>query len=180
MATTYTRVNSVLVDPTQARTRDAYLDAGWATTYASNTAQELSPNASSGGAYRGMPVAFASATAKIVPINVATAPASTSAAKYFGVLLSDITPFRVAANTKVGVAHAGRVRSYAAGSLKYGDPVKPDLSANFAGFSKWVEGTDELELLVGHAFPIADGSDGAAPATTMAQGDIIFVDLASH
>jgi|SRR5579872_239922 len=178
MATTFTRINAVVVDESFSRRADAFLDPAWAAgTYAANQATDLNPLASSGGCYRGMPVALASATGKLVPISQVTVPASTSAARYYGVLAEDISAFVVARNGKVPVVHAGRVRSYAGGTLQTGDPVKPDITTGFNGFVKWVDGTDSVELRVGHAYSTLDGSDGNSPGVTMAQGDTIFVDL---
>lgn len=175
MAATFKRVNGVTVDPFTAKIADAYVDAGFATggAYAANLATELNTTASTGACFRGMPVAIASGSGKIVPIFVA----STAAARYAGVLVTDLTAYVVARGTKLALQKSGRVRSYAGGALNVGDPVKADTSAAFSGFVKWVSGTDAADLLLGFAFPINDGSDGNAPTLTMAQGDQIFVDL---
>lgn len=179
MASTFKRVNAVVVDPIVTRIGDAYIDAGFATggAYAANLATELNTVASTGACFRGMPVAIASSTGKLVPINLASGTASTAAARFAGVLLNDLTAYAVARGTKFAIAKSGRVRSYAGGALVVGQPVKPDTAAAFGGFVAWVSGTDTSEQLAGWAFPIADGSDGSAPTTTMAQGDQIFVDL---
>lgn len=175
MAATFTRVNSVIVDPLLTRTRDAYVDPSFSVggAFAANLASEMNPTASTGAAFRGMPLALASGTGKIVPINVA----STAAAKYCGVAIEDITAYVSAKGTKIAFATSGRVRSYAGGALNLSDPVKADTSAAFSGFVKWVSGTDGDDLRLGHVAFINDGSDGNAPAVSAAQGDTIFVDL---
>lgn len=174
---TFKRVNAVVVDPAFLKSRDGFLHSQFnGGSYTSNLAQENSTQASTGACYRGMPIGADPATGFLVPMNA-------SGAAYYGVLEVDITAYTVARGTKIACAQRGRVRSYAAGALNYGDPVKADTSAAFGGFAKWVQGTDAQSLLVGNAYPLDDGSashtGGSAPtpATTMAAGDIIFVDL---
>lgn len=176
MPATFNRVNAVIVDAFTAKTADAYVDAGFAAggAYVNNLATELNTTASTGACFRGMPVALSVTTGKIVPISQAS---STAQARYFGVLIGDLTAYVVGRGTKFAVAKSGRIRSYAGGALNIGDPVKADTSVAFGGFVKWVAGTDADDLLLGNAYPLADGSDGSAPTTSMAQGDQIFVDL---
>lgn len=173
MPLTYARVNGVLVDPNQSRTNDAYLDPQFQNTgsYAANVAQPLQIVASSGACYRGMPIGQSPSSGMLVPINA-------SGAVYRGVLLDDLTAYVVARATKVAFAHSGRVRSYAAAALTAGAPVSPDTSASFSGFKPWAS-TAANPTPVGYAWPLDDGSaeNGSSAATTMAQGDTIFVDL---
>jgi len=124
--------------------------------------------------YRGMPAAVSKTSGKIVPINTASVAAN---AFFAGILIEDITAYVAAKGTKIALAQRGRLRSYAGGVMAIGDPVKVDTTAAFSGFLKWVDGTDDPALKVGHAFPIKDGSDGNAPTVAIAQGDQIFVDL---
>lgn len=176
MASTFKRINAVVVDPFTSKTRDAYADAGFAAggAYVGNLATELNTTASTGACFRGMPVALSTTTGKIVPIN----QASTAAAAFAGVLIGDLTAYQVGRGTKIALATNGRIRSYAGGALTVGDPLKADTSAAFGGFVKWVSGTDSVDLRVGHfAGGLSDGSDGNAPVVTAAQGDQIFVDL---
>jgi len=175
VASTFKRVNSVVADPNLTRTVDAYVDPGFQAggAYAANLATDLTTVASTGACFRGMPVALASGTGKIVPINLA----STAAARFAGVTIEDISSYVVARGVKIALARFGRIRSYAGGALAVGDPVKADTSAAFSGFVKWVSGADLSDSLVGFAFSLNDGSDGNAPTLTMAQGDQIFVDL---
>jgi hypothetical protein len=174
VASTFKRVNSVLVDPVFSQVTDAYPDPLFSSTYAANVAQELNTTASTSVCYRGFPIARSVSTGKLVPINVAS---NTANAVYEGVLVGDLTAYVVGRNTKIAVAKRGRVRSYAGGTIVPGGPVKADTAAAFSGFVAWVSGTDGAHLLAGYAYPIADGSDGNPPATTIAQGDQIFVDL---
>lgn len=175
MGATFTRVNAVLVDTSQAATDiGLYPDPQFQGTgsYSSNLAQPLTTVASQGGCYRGMPIAVSIQSGQLVPVNA-------SGAAYVGVLTDDLTAYVVARGTKVGYVKRGRVRTYAAGALAVGGPVKIDTAAGFSGFKAWVSGTDAADLLRGHAFPVDDGSaeNGATAASTMAQGDTIFVDL---
>jgi hypothetical protein len=167
--TTFPRVKAVVVDESFSQSADAYLDASFP---ASNSAQELSPIASVGACYRGMPVGQSSTTGGLMPIN-------TAGVTYCGVLLIDVTAYVIARNLKVGFVRKGRARSYAGGALNWGDPVKADTSANFSGFVKWTSGSDAENLYAGRAYPLQDGSTGTVVAT-MVQGDAIFVDLQGH
>ena len=177
MASTFTRVNSVTVNPAFAQTFDGYLDPAVAVggSYSSALATEQNIVATYGQLFRGMPVLRANATGKIVPPNAGLL--STSTTSWFGVLAVDVTAWISNRPSKIAVVKKGRVRTYAGGALTTGDPVKVDTSANFSGFVKWVAGTDDASLLRGYMAPINDGSDGNAPAVSAAQGDTIFVDL---
>lgn len=175
MAATFKRVNSVVVDPFTARIYDAYIDPGFlapAGAYVANLATELNTVASSSQCFRGQPAGLSTTTGKIVPI-------STAGAVFGGVLVSDLTAYVAARGTKFALVRSGKIRTYAGAALTLGDPVKADTSAQFSGFTKWIAGTDAGDLLVGHAFPLDDGSasNGATPVTTMAQGDQMFVEL---
>jgi hypothetical protein len=175
MAATFTRVNGVLVDPFQSTTDTGlYPDPQFANagSYSANLAQPLTTVASQGACYRGMPIGISPSSGMLVPI-------SASGAVYAGVLVDDLTAYVIAAQRKVTFVRKGRVRSYAAGALTIGDPVKADVASTFSGFKKWVTGTDGAELLKGYAYPVDDGSaeNGASAASTMAQGDTIFVNL---
>lgn len=178
MASTFTKINAVNVNPNQNDTQDAYPDASLQLGGA-NVAAVVPTNgmtvATYGQLFRGMPVALASGTGKIVPPNVA----STTAARYFGFLYQDVTGYLVAQGCKIGVVKRGRIRTYAGGTIQIGAPVKIDTTANFSGVLAWVEGTDTVESKIGHAYPITDGSNNSAntPVVTFAQGDQIFVDL---
>lgn len=170
MASTFKRVNGVEVDSRLTRVVDHYLDPGFTSgAYVSNSTPQNSTIASSGACYRGMPVGLNTANGKLVPI-------STAGATFRGVLLLDLTGLVIAKNSKVAVATSGRIRSYAGGALNIGDPVKADTSAQFNGFVKAIVGTD---IVVGHAYPIDDGSasNGVSAAISMVQGDTIFVEL---
>lgn len=174
---TFKRVNAVVVDPAFLKSRDGFLHPQFNQgSYTANLAQENQTLASSGACYRGMPIGLDPATGTLVPI-------SASGAAYFGVLENDITAYQVARASKIAVAQRGRVRGYAGGTLAIGDPVKADTSAGFAGFVKWIVGTDAQSLNVGNAFPIDDGSashsgtGGPTPAVAIAAGDTIFIDL---
>lgn len=174
MAATFTRVNGVLADTFTAKTRGLYPDASLAAgqANASSVVPITGPTATYGQLWRGMPVGILPTTGKLVPMNA-------SGAVYAGVLIDDLTAYVLARGTKVAYATSGRVRSYAGGNLTVGDPVKADTSANFSGFVKWVAGTDAVDLRVGHAFPLDDGSasNGSTAAVSMVQGDSIFVEL---
>jgi hypothetical protein len=174
---TFKRVNSVVVDPAFLKSRDGFLHPNFnGGAFAANLAQENSVTASSGACYRGMPIGLDPATATLVPI-------SASGAAYYGVLEVDITAYTVARGSKIAIVNEGRVRSYAGAALTVGQAVKADTSAGFAGFVPFVEGTDADHLLAGYAFPLDDGSashtgaNAPTPATAIAAGDIIFVDL---
>lgn len=184
-ASTFARVTSVIVDPAFTQTDigrypDPLLLSGGADNSAIVPASgPAGLTAQVGQLWRGMPIYLNNATGKLVPPN--TSASTTSA--YVGVLADDLTTFVLARGTKVGFVKKGRVRSYAGASLKVGDPVKPDTGASnsgaFAGFIKWIDGTDSVQLRVGYAYPLDDGSasNGSTAASTMAQGDVIFVDL---
>lgn len=181
MGSTFTRVNSVIVDPTQTRIRDAYLDPGVAVggTYAANLATTLQTTATYGQLYRGMPVLISRVNARIVPPSAGNGTSSTtgSTTTFGGVIISDITSYITARGSKLALAQSGRIRSYAGGALLPGDDVKVDISSNFSGFIAWVKATDDVALRVGRAWPLDDGSTTGTPATSIAQGDTIFVDL---
>lgn len=175
MGATFTRVNGVQVDTSQISTDiGLYPDPQFqgSGSYSASLAQSLTTVASQGGCYRGMPIGVSIVTGMLAPI-------SASGVQYIGVLVDDLTAFVLAKGTKITYAKRGRVRTYAAGALAVGDPVKADTAVAFSGFKKWVSGTDAADLLRGHAFPVDDGSaeNGATAASTMAQGDTIFVDL---
>lgn len=176
MASTFTRINSVVVDPLLTRTTDFYVDPSLQPggANAGALATELNPVASTGALFRGMPVAVSKTTGKIVPINLASVSAN---AFYAGVSIEDITAYVAAKGTKIALVTSGKIRSYAGGAMAIGDPVKADTSAAFSGFVKFIAGTDDPTLNVGNAFPINDGSDGNAPTVAIAQGDQIFVTL---
>ena len=172
MATTFKKVNAVVVDESFAQVHDAALDAGFATggAFVGNlapTGSELSTQASTGTLAKGMPVALNVSTGTIQPIAQAS---SSAQARFFGVLEMDITPARVARGTRVACARRGRVRSYAGATLTSGQPVKADTSTAFSGFVAFVVGTDTPDLLAGYAYPLTDG-------IAISQGDIIFVEL---
>lgn len=175
MASTFARVTSVVVDPNFCQTDvgrypDASLQSGGANASSVVPLQGLT--ATAGQLWRGMPIGLLQSSAKLVPM-------SASGAVYQGVLTDDLTAFVLATGRKITFVKKGTVRSYAAGSLNVGDPVKADVAANFSGFLKWVDGTDDQFLLRGYARPLDDGSasNGSTAASTMAQGDTIFVDL---
>lgn len=181
MGATFNRVNGVLVDPWSAQTNDYYADPSLLT--GSSNAAAVVPitgsTATYGQLWRGMPVYLNPNTGMLIPPNDPNASSIASTAVYAGVLIDDLTTFALARGTKIAVVRKTRVRSYAGGSLTIGQPVKPDTSANFSGFVAWVDGTDDIQSFVGNAFPLDDGSaeNGASAATTMAQGDNIFVNL---
>lgn len=181
MGATFTRVNCVVVDPTQSKIRDAYIDASLqvGSSSAANLATHLNPIATYGQLFRGMPVFISRSTGKIVPPSAGNGTSSTSSTNtsYGGVLVGDLTSYIVARNTKFALVTSGRIRSYAGGTIAPGDEVKVDTSANFSGFVTWNKATDDVSLRVGHAWPLDDGSTTGTPATTIAQGDTIFVDL---
>ena len=181
MGATFTRINSVIVDPTQTQVRDAYIDPSLqlGSSSAANLASPLSPIATYGQLYRGMPVLISRVSGKIVPPSATVGTSSTtgSTTAFGGVVISDITAHIVARGTKTALATKGRIRSYAGAVILPGDDVKVDTSANFSGFVTWAKATDDIYLRVGKAWPIDDGSTTGTPATTIAQGDTIFVDL---
>ncbi len=180
-ASTFARVTSVIVDPAFLQTDmgkypDASLIAGGAN--ASSIVPASGPSgltATVGQLWRGMPIFMLQNTGKLVPPN----NAASGTAVYQGILIDDLTSFVLARGTKITYAKKGRVRSYAGAALNDGDPVKPDTTATFAGVLKWVDGTDSVQLRIGYAYPLDDGSasNGSTAASTMAQGDTIFVDL---
>lgn len=170
--TTFTKVNAVVVDQSFSQTKDAALDAGFASggSFVNQLAPagaELSQVASVGTLAKGMPVAINASTGTIQPISQAS---SSAQARFGGVLEVDITPARVATGRRVALARRGRVRSYAGAALTSGQPVKADTSGAFSGFVPFVVGTDTPDLLAGYAYPLTDG-------LSIAQGDTIFVDL---
>lgn len=180
-ASTFARVTSVLVDPFQTTTDTGlYPDASLlpGSTSASTVVPINGVTATVGQMWRGMPAYVNTSTNRIVAPNAASATSV-----FVGVLVDDLTAYVVARGTKITFAKRGRVRTYAGASLIVGQPVKPDTGAansgNFAGFIPWVDGTDSVQLLAGRAYPLDDGSagNGAPSASTMAQGDTIFLDL---
>ncbi len=179
MASTFARVNGVLIDPLTAQTNSLYADPSLIT--GSSNAAAVVPitgsTAQYGQLWRGMPIFVNQSTGKLVPPNDAGVAGSTSL--YVGVLIDDFTTFHLARQTKVSYIQKGRVRSYAGGTLTIGQAVKPDTSSNFSGFTAWVEGTDDLALRVGQFLPIDDGSaeNGSTAGTGAVQGDTIFVNL---
>jgi hypothetical protein len=181
MGATFTRVNSVIVDPTQTKIRDAYVDLSLSpgSSSAANLASTLNTTATYGQLFRGMPVFISRVSGKIVPPSAGNGTSSTtgSTTSFGGVLISDLTSYIVARGTKLALALSGRIRSYAGAVILPGDEVKVDTSANFSGFVTWAKATDDVALRVGRAWPLDDGSTTGTPATTIAQGDTIFVDL---
>src|SRR6266702_5177043 len=179
MGATFTRINTVVVDPNFAQIGDSYPDPLLSTTYVANLATEQNTTASYGQLFRGMPVWYSRLSVKIVPPPASIGTSSTSGltTAFLGVLVVDLTAYVLARGTKIAVARKGRVRSYAGGTMLPGDPVKVDISSNFSGFTKWISGTDDAVLKVGYAWPIEDGSTAGTPVITIAQGDTIFVDL---
>ncbi len=179
MASTFARVSGVLVDPHTAQINSLYADPSLnaASTNASAVVPVTGSTAQYGQLWRGMPIYINNVTGKLVPPNDAGVAGSTSV--YTGVLVDDFTSFHLARGTKVPYIQRGRVRSYAGGTLTVGDWVKPDVSANFSGFLKWVDGTDDVIYRVGQFLPIDDGSaaNGATAGTGAVQGDTIFVNL---
>ncbi|GAC1334040.1 MAG: hypothetical protein NVSMB14_01040 [Isosphaeraceae bacterium] len=175
MGATFNRVNAVVVD-TFATTTDTglYPDAslGAGGVNASSVVPYVGVIASYGQLWRGMPVSILPSTGKLVPPNAAGAIA-------VGVLTDDLTTYKLAQQVKITFAKRGRIRSYAGAALTMGQSVKVDTSANFSGFVPWVAGTDDPSLRVGRVFPLDDGSasNGASAATSMAQGDTIFVEI---
>lgn len=173
MPATFNRVTSVTVDTTFDQTDTGlYPDAQFASggSFAASVVPLTGPTATYGQLWRGMPIGVNPASGRLVP-------PSASGAVIVGVLLDDLSAFVLAKGTKVTFVKRGRVRSYAGGNLNAGDPVKVDTSANFSGFTKWTSGTDAVELRIGRAFPLDDGSATGTPSTAMVQGDTIFVDL---
>ena len=175
MGATFKKVNSVVVDLSFAQTKDALLDAGFATggAYVGNlapTGSELATQASTGACFKGMPAAIDQTNGTIVPITCASGASPTG--QFGGILTSDVTPARVARGQRLTLAKAGRCRSYAAANgLKAGDPVTADTVAGFSGFRKWIAGTDAVDLRQGHVYPLTDGA-------AISQGDIVFIELA--
>jgi hypothetical protein len=174
MAATFTRVNGVLVDTSKASIDTGrYLDPAFQApgSYSANIAFPLQTVASASLMYRGQGCAISLATGMLVPPS---APNSIPA----GVLLDDITPYVAAKGTKVTFITRGKVRTYAGAALTIGQAVTMDTSASFCGFVPWAS-TMSPNLIHGHAFPLDDGSaeNGASAASTMAQGDNIFVSL---
>lgn len=175
MPNTFPRVTSPNVDTSFNQTDtglypDAQLFTGG--SFAAAVIPIIGQTASLGQLWRGMPAAVDPTTGRI------TSPAA-SGAVCRGVLLDDMTTYILAKGTKVTFIKKGRVRSYAAGTLAFGDPVKMDTASNFGGFKKFIAGTDDPTLNVGRAFPLDDGStsNGQSNAVAMAQGDTIFIDL---
>lgn len=174
MGVTFTRVNGVAVDTSQIRTSDLYPDPGFnGGSYAANLAQPLTTTASQSLCYRGMPVGVSPSTGMLVPI-------SASGATYIGALLDDLTAYVIARGTKVAFVHSGKIRSYAAIAMPVGQLVIPDTAASFGGFKPFASSA-AFPSPVGQAFPLDDGSaeNGSSAASTMAQGDNIFVNLFS-
>lgn len=177
-ASTFARVTSVLVDPALTTTDTGlYPDVSLqpAGLNASSVVPINGTTASAGQMWRGMPAYYLPTTGKLVPPN----NAASGTAVFVGVLVDDLTAYVVARGTKVTFAKRGRVRTYAGATLLAGQPVKPDTSTPYAGFIPWVDGTDSVQLLAGRAYPLDDGSasNGATAASSMAQGDTIFLDL---
>lgn len=175
MGVTFTRVNGVLVDPVQARTLSLYPDPSFqgAGSSAANLAQPLQTVASQSLCYRGMPIFTSQVSGMLVP------PSSAVASTFAGVLLDDLTAYVVARGTKIAYVRSGRVRSYAAIAMPIGQAVMADTAASFGGFKPWASSAAN-PTPHGYAYPLDDGStaNGATAASTMAQGDNIFVDLA--
>ncbi len=179
MPAQFPRVNGVLVDPHTAQINSLYPDPSLlaGSTNASSVVPITGSSAQYGQLWRGMPVYINNTTGKLVPPNDAGVSGSTSI--YTGVLVDDLSSFKLAQGTKVSYIMRGRIRSYAGGALMVGDWVKPDVSANFSGFVKWVDGTDDVIYRVGQFLPIDDGSaeNGSSAGTAAVQGDSIFVNL---
>ncbi len=179
MASTFARVSGVLVDAHTAQINSLYPDPSLlaGSTNASAVVPVTGSSALYGQLWRAMPIFINNLTGKLVPPNDAGVAGSTSV--YTGVLVDDFTNYKLAQGTKVSYIQHGRVRSYAGGTLTVGDWVKPDTSANFSGFVKWVDGTDDVIYRVGQFLPIDDGSaeNGSSAGTGAVQGDTIFVNL---
>jgi hypothetical protein len=174
MPSTFPRVTSVSVDTTfnQSGTGlypDASLQSGGGSVAA--VVPLIGNTASYGQLWRGMIAAISPTTGKLVPPNA-------SGAVPIGVLYDEVSAYLIASGRKIGYIKKGRVRTYAGGNMTVGDLAKADTSANFCGVVKWVDGTDDPDLIVGRVAPLDDGStsNGATAATAMVQGDTIFLD----
>lgn len=167
MGATFNRVNSVRVDTfrnivdTGLFLHPQFQSGG---SFSAAVVPIIGPTATYGQCWRGMPIGI---------IGNMLVPISASGATYAGVLVDDITSYTLARGGKVTFAKSARVRSYAGGALTAGALVKVDTSANFSGFKAWVQGTDDDLLIAGKAYPL----DDSGGTTSMAQGDVIFVDL---